>query len=98
MATERATTATASFRAALEAGDALTRHEACERFGITGATFRWAIKRMLDDGVPLEFELVAGRRGSSSLKRWRIAGQRGLHRGRGTGPTSAKGRRESPRR
>ena len=72
MAQQAVSSATAAFRSALESGEALTRLEACERFGITGATFRWAIKRMLDDGVPLEYDLVEGRRGSS-LKRWRIA-------------------------
>lgn len=71
MPSREAPNATAAFRAALEAGEALTRHEACERFGITGATFRWAIKSMLENGVPLEYDLVDGRRGSS-LKRWRI--------------------------
>lgn len=96
MTSDRGLTATAAFRAALDAGEALTRHEACERFGITGATFRWVIKGMLDAGVPLEFDLVKGRRGSS-LKRWRIAGPTQKRRRR-AGAASSRAERESSRR
>jgi hypothetical protein len=64
--------ATARLRDALGRGEALTRLEACERFGMTGATFRWAIQSFMHDGDRLEFELVEGRRGTSA-KRWRLA-------------------------
>lgn len=59
-------------RDALASGEAFTRLEAERRFGITGSTFRWAIKNLREQGVQLEFEEVLGRRGST-LKRWRMA-------------------------
>lgn len=67
----RQVTRTASLRQALERGAALTRLEACERFGITGSTFRWVIKSMRDQGIEFEVELVSGTRGST-IKRWSV--------------------------
>lgn len=58
-------------RDALASGEAFTRLEAIERFGISGSTFRWAIRSLCDEGVPLVYDEVPGRRGSA-LKRWRI--------------------------
>ena len=65
-------TARARLTTALMSGEAFTRVEACERFGITGATFRWIIKSLRDAGAPLAFEVVKGGRGSVA-KRWRWA-------------------------
>lgn len=70
-ADRRGTAAATQVREALQCGAALTRVEACERYGITGSTFRWVIKRLRDDGAPLEFELVEGGRGNVA-KRWRM--------------------------
>ena len=70
-AADRRGTAASQVREALQRGAALTRVEACERYGITGSTFRWVIKRLRDDGATLEFELVEGGRGSVA-KRWRM--------------------------
>jgi hypothetical protein len=64
--------ATGAFREALLAGQSFTRTEACSRFGFNGGTFRWAIKAMLESGVPLEYEIVPGQRGNAA-RRWRVA-------------------------
>jgi len=58
-------------REAMARGEAFTRLEACERFRITGSTFRWAIKSMRDSGQVLDFKEVPGRRGSV-LRQWRL--------------------------
>lgn len=70
-------------RQALANGDAFTRIEACERFGISGSTFRWLIRSLLDSGAALEFEEVPGRRGSVQ-RRWKLAaaGTGSVRRGR----------------
>lgn len=57
-------------RAALEDGESFTRIEACDRFGMSGATFRWAI-RMRDAGMPLEYEEVRGAR-NALTRRWKL--------------------------
>lgn len=57
---------------ALTRGESFTRVEACERFGITGSTFRWAIKTFRERGAQLQFETEPGRR-RSIAKRWRLA-------------------------
>ncbi len=62
-------------REAMARGEAFTRLEACDRFGITGSTFRWAIKSMREAGQELDYVEVPGRRGST-LKRWRLVGHR----------------------
>lgn len=59
-------------RVALLNGRSLTRQEAQAEFGISGSTFRWAIERMLQSGVPLKFEIEVGHR-QSQVRRWSIA-------------------------
>jgi hypothetical protein len=63
-------TPTSALRHALLRGEALTRTEACDRFGMTGSTFRWVIKSLRDDGVKLRFDVEVGPR-NSSVRRWR---------------------------
>ena len=64
-------TRTDEIKQALVDGEALTRVDACERFGITGSTFRWVIKSMREAGVSLEFAEVPGRRGTVQ-REWRV--------------------------
>lgn len=61
----------ARLREALLGGRALTRQEAQAEFGISGSTFRWAIERMRNDGVPLDYEVELGHR-QSHVKRWSV--------------------------
>lgn len=63
--------ATLRLRDALLAGERFTRLEACEKFGITGSTFRWTIKRMRDSGIGLAYDEVSGKR-NASTRRWRV--------------------------
>ena len=65
---------TRGLRAELLAGKAFTRPEACERFGISGSTFRWTIKSMREAGVPLVYEEVVGAR-NNPTRRWRVGSQ-----------------------
>lgn len=58
-------------RNALLGGEAITRPEACERFGITGSTFRWLIRTMRTDGVELIYEEERGLR-NVPTRRWRV--------------------------
>ena len=58
-------------RAALLSGEAFTRPEACERFGLSGSTFRWLIRAMKESGVNLSYEEERGRR-NVKVRRWRV--------------------------
>lgn len=58
-------------RNALLGGEALTRIEACDRFGITGSTFRWVIRAMKKDGIELDFTEERGRR-NAPTRRWSV--------------------------
>lgn len=63
----------AQLRAALLQGEALTRPEACERFGISGSTFRWLIRAMQQEGVKLSYEEERGGR-NVKVRRWKVDG------------------------
>lgn len=71
MTNPKADSATGRIRRALLSGEALTRPEACERFGITGSTFQWLIKQMRDEGIPIEFDVVRGNR-NAPTRRWKV--------------------------
>lgn len=58
-------------RRALLDGEAITRPEACERFGITGSTFRWLIRSMQSDGVKLSYREEPGTR-NVPTRRWKV--------------------------
>ena len=60
-------------RTALLRGEALTRPEACERFGVSGSTFRWLIRAMQEKGVKLIYVEERGRR-NVKVRRWRVDG------------------------
>lgn len=58
-------------RVALLRGETFTRPEACERFEISGSTFRWLLQSMRADGVTLTYEEERGRR-NAPTRRWKV--------------------------
>jgi hypothetical protein len=66
-----AISATKQLRTAFLEGCAFTRPSACDKFNITGSTFRWVVKQMRAEGIPLVYEEVRGRR-NASTRRWRV--------------------------
>lgn len=62
---------TARLRTALLAGDEYTRIEACEAFGISDSTFRWAVREMRAAGIAVTYREVRGRR-NALTRRWRV--------------------------
>lgn len=58
-------------RTALLRGEAFTRPEACERYEITGSTFRWLLRSMRADGVTLSYDEERGRR-NAPTRRWKV--------------------------
>lgn len=63
--------------AALESGEKLTRPEACERFGITGATFRWTIQKLQAEGMKLAYKTERGQR-NAIVRRWHLVKKKRL--------------------
>ena len=64
-------TATNKLRNALASGESFTRPEACDRFGISGSTFRWVIRDMQKKGIAVNYVVERGRR-NAPTRRWSV--------------------------